>query len=246
MFDNETVRTYYYTKFLQSCLYDDDIYKGARNGSYDFYIFNSDFLAILINYIAIYVDTDYAYSDLDVKDRLYTLINYIRNNAVYQDDDTKKYYCDIFNDLVLKLNQMSSDSSNYEWVFHEITIRTDVKLGRQISYKKYKKYEEFVRRSLGYDFILLTYLSDEVDEETFDNSIESLANDEFFFASLNVIIKQCPELLQFPIFKTRVKKVIDYNRKHMDIFRDEPLETKIFIIKQNNKHYKRFNEPVEI
>ena len=141
---------------------------------------------------------------------------------------------------------MSSDTSNYEWVFHEITIRTDVKLGRQISYKKYKKYEEFVRKSLGYDFILLTYLSDEVDEETFDNSIESLANDEFFFASLNVIIKQCPELLQFPIFKTRVKKVIDYNRKHTDIFRDEPLETKIFIIKQNNKHYKRFNEPVEI
>ena len=60
MLENDEIRSYYYAKFLQCCLYDDDIYSNARKGNYDFYIFNSDFLAILINYVAIYVDMDYA------------------------------------------------------------------------------------------------------------------------------------------------------------------------------------------
>ena len=241
VFENEDIRNYYFIKFLQSYLYDDEIYQNAKKGYYDIYIYNNDFLAILINFIEVYLDSEYAYSDLSIKPKLYEIINYIRHNANYADEDTKKYYYDVFNDFLLRLNQMDNNITNYEWVLYEISIRVDIKLPKQITLNRYEKYENFVRQSLGYDFILLTYLSDEVDEKTFDDSIESLANDEFFFASLNVIVKQCPEVLAYPCFKERVKKVIAYNKANLNLFRDDALENKIFIIRQNRKYLKNFS-----
>lgn len=240
MFEKEELKIYLYTKFLQSYLYDNEICAAVERGDYDSYVFDSSFLCVLINYIMIYANNTYA--DLDIKNNIYTLINYIRFKNHYPDADTKKYFYNIFNDLILKLNTMSNEKSKEIWVVGEFIIRKDIKPNKQISYEEYKEYEKFVKISIAYDFILLTYLSDKVDEKKFDDNIEAMANDEFFFASLNAIIKQCPELLRFPIFKRRVKKVIDYNRKHMNILRDDSLENKIFVIKQNNKYYKNLKK----
>ncbi len=241
VFENEDIRNYYFIKFLQSYLYDEDIYQNTKKGYYDIYIYNNDFLAILIDFIEVYLDSEYVYCDLKIKYKLYDLINCIKYESNYADEDTKKYYYEIFNDLLIRLNKMDNDISNYAWVLHEISIRKDIKLFKPMSYHRYKKYEDFVRQSLGYDFILLIYLSDEVDEKTFDDSIETLANDEFFFASLNAIVKQCPKILKYPCFKERVKKVIAYNKVNSNLFRDDTLENKIFIIKQNRKYLKNFS-----
>lgn len=238
MFDNDKIKTYYYTKFLQSYLYNDNIYEAVFNSNFDNYIFDEDFLNIAFNYIEVYTEINYA--DLSVKEKLYNLISYIRNKADYDDEKTQKFYYDIYNTLILKLNRMDNNSLVEFLILNEIAMRTKIKFDNEISYHRFKQYEEFVRRSIGYDFILLTYLSDETSEETFDNNIESLVNDEFYFASLNALIEQCPELLKEITFRKRVKKVLEYNRKNIDLWSSKSIKKKIFIIKQNNKHYKKF------
>ena len=138
MFENEELKDYYYIKFLQSYLYDDDIYNNALDGGYNYYIFNEDFVAILTYYVEKYTNPKYICFDIEIKDRLYNLINYIRYNVNYYDDEVKKYYCDVFNNLIIKLNQMQQQSS-YGLILHELIIRTGIKLGDKISYNKYKK-----------------------------------------------------------------------------------------------------------
>lgn len=243
MLEKEEIRYYYYTKFLQSYLYDEEIYEKVRNGFFDFYVLNEEFLMILINYIELYANNE-GNSDLMVKDKFYFLIDYIRYKVNYQDDEIRKYYHNIFNELIIKLNLMDKSNSYLDWIINEYVLRTDSKLGNQISLKKFKMFESFVRESVGYDFLLLTFFVDDVDEKMFDESIELLANDKFCLASLNAVIKQCPKLLSETIFKRRVKKILEYNRKNIDIKSNRSLSEKLFVIRQNSKHYKNFKKLV--
>ena len=243
MLEKEEIRYYYYTKFLQSYLYDEEIYEKVRNGFFDFYVLNEEFLMILINYIELYANNE-GNSDLIVKDKFYFLIDYIRYKVNYQDDEIRKYYHNIFNELIIKLNLMDKSNSYLDWIINEYVLRTDSKLGNQISLKKFKMFESFVRESVGYDFLLLTFFVDDVDEKMFDESIELLANDKFCLASLNAVIKQCPKLLSETIFKRRVKKILEYNRKNIDIKSNRSLSEKLFVIRQNSKHYKNFKKLV--
>ena len=139
---------------------------------------------------------------------------------------------------------MDKSNSYLDWIINEYVLRTDSKLGNQISLKKFKMFESFVRESVGYDFLLLTFFVDDVDEKMFDESIELLANDKFCLASLNAVIKQCPKLLSETIFKRRVKKILEYNRKNIDIKSNRSLSEKLFVIRQNSKHYKNFKKLV--
>ena len=240
MFENKTIIEYYYTKFLFSYLYDDEIFNNAKKSIYDFYIFNDDFLSILVSFIEMYVSRQYAYSDLSIRKRLYELISYIKYNAEYDDENVKKYYNEIFYNMIIKLNRYKESQDNYSWIIKEYQIRKDTKIGSKITLEEYEKIEKFVKKSLGYDFILLTYLSDEVDDKTFEGTLESLSNDEFCFASLNIIIKQCPEFLDIPLFNERVKKLIKYNRKNFKSLKDESLKNKVYIIRQNIKYSIKF------
>ena len=135
MLEKEEIRYYYYTKFLQSYLYDEEIYEKVRNGFFDFYVLNEEFLMILINYIELYANNE-GNSDLMVKDKFYFLIDYIRYKVNYQDDEIRKYYHNIFNELIIKLNLMDKSNSYLDWIINEYVLRTDSKLGNQISLKK--------------------------------------------------------------------------------------------------------------
>ena len=236
MLKNEETKVYYYSKLLQSYLYNDEIYKNINQGCFDAYVFDLYFIALLIDYVETYTSLDSPYRDLTIKTRLYNLINHIRMDAKYSNMEIKKYYYDIFNDLIIKLNQTDEETNIEEWILTELVVRTEIKLKRIISYDKYYEYEDFVKRSLGYDFIFLTYLSDEINDDMFNESIELLANDEFYFASLNDLLLNCPILLSNATFTKRTKKVLEYNLNHID--NSNPLKIRTFIKKQINKHIK--------
>ena len=237
MLKNDEFKIFYYSKLLQSYLYNDEIYKKVNQGCYDLYIFDQYFIAILINFINDYILIDCPYQDLDVKPKLSELVNYIRINADYKDKDTKIKYYEIFNNLIVNLNKLNYEVTYIEdWILSELIARTEIKLKQTISYDQYYKYEEFVKKSLGYDFIYLTYLSDEIDEIAFNDNIELLANDEFYFASLNDFILNCPILLNNTTFLNRVKKILEYNHHHIE--RTNSLKTRKFIKKQIKKHIK--------
>ena len=182
MLKNEETKVYYYSKLLQSYLYNDEIYKNINQGCFDAYVFDLYFIALLIDYVETYTSLDSPYRDLTIKTRLYNLINHIRMDAKYSNMEIKKYYYDIFNDLIIKLNQTDEETNIEEWILTELVVRTEIKLKRTISYDKYYEYEDFVKRSLGYDFIFLTYLSDEINDDMFNAS-----NWSFTIASVAIL-----------------------------------------------------------
>ena len=219
--------TYFYTKFIQSLMYNDEIFLSALKGNFDYYIFSEEFLTILEDFMANLI----AKNALDNKNRVYEIIAYVRKNAAFNDIDVKKRWYNFFNNLIVMLNQYPYSCSIGYYLF-EYTKRCN----KRINLQNFDQIKHLVQKSLGYDFLLLVINSDELDEETFDNSVEELINNEYYFASLNAILYEYPELLQNEIFRRRVKKVITLNKKNLSLLLKKDLPTKVYIIKNNFKY----------
>lgn len=228
----EKLSDYFYTKFFECILYDDEIYDNTLHGKYNFYVFDINFLAVFINILEHFINLNIL--EEKRKYKIYSLMSYIRNNAIFDSIETKRYYCNIFNEFIIKLNTKKIDGSE-EFYLNEIAKRfsyNDKKLRRQT----YEKKKAFVEKSLGYDFLFLIYHLDEVDEETFESSVDSLLNDEYYFASLNAIIYEFPEILENETFKRRIKKIINLNKRNLPLLLEKKLPVKIYILKNNFKY----------
>lgn len=228
----ENFEEYLYTKFCQCLLYDDEIYHQALQGDYDFYLFNHSFLDIFIDL------TDHLITkkiiDETRKNKLYTLISYIRDNAIYETTEAKKYFYEILNDLIVSLNMEKFDNSD-DYYCREIAKRFNC-AGKKISYKDFEDKKSFVKKSLGYDYIFLILHLEEMDEETFDSALDDIINNEYYFASLNAILYEHPKILENETFKRRVKKVIELNKKNLNLLLGKRLPTKVYILKNNFKY----------
>ena len=116
----ETFDEYFYSKFYQCLLYDDEICYQALHGDYDFYLLDQTFIEVFI---------ELTYQLINLKtidetriDTLQYLISYIRHNAKFEDQETKKNFYDIFNDLIIKLNIGCFDNID-DFYSHEIAKR---------------------------------------------------------------------------------------------------------------------------
>lgn len=228
----ENFEEYFYTKFCQCLLYDDDIYHQALQGDYDFYLFNHSFLDIFIDLIDYLIEMKFI--DEERKDRLYILISYIRDNAIYETIEAKKYFYEIFNDLIVNLNMECFDNSD-DYYYREIAKRFNC-AGKKISFKDFQNKKNFIKKSLGYDYIILILHLEEMDEETFDSALDDLLNSEYYFASLNAILYEHPKILENETFKRRVKKVIELNKKNLNLLLGKRLPAKVYILKNNLKY----------
>lgn len=228
----ENFEEYFYTKFCQCLLYDDEIYHQALQGDYDFYLFNQQFLDIFIDLIDYLIEMKFI--DEERKDRLYILISYIRDNAIYETIEAKKYFYEIFNDLIVNLNMECFDNSD-DYYYREIAKRFNC-AGKKISFKDFQNKKNFIKKSLGYDYIILILHLEEMDEETFDSALDDLLNSEYYFASLNAILYEHPKILENETFKRRVKKVIELNKKNLNLLLGKRLPAKVYILKNNLKY----------
>ncbi len=228
----ENFEEYFYTKFCQCLLYDDEIYHQSLQGDYDFYLFNQSFLDIFIDLIDYLIEMKFI--DEERKDRLYILISYIRDNAIYETIEAKKYFYEIFNDLIVNLNMECFDNSD-DYYYREIAKRFNC-AGKKISFKDFQNKKNFIKKSLGYDYIILILHLEEMDEETFDSALDDLLNSEYYFASLNAILYEHPKILENETFKRRVKKVIELNKKNLNLLLGKRLPAKVYILKNNLKY----------
>ena len=75
-----------------------------------------------------------------------------------------------------------------------------------------------------------------MDEETFDSALDDIINNEYYFASLNAILYEYPKILENETFKRRVKKIIELNKKNLNLLLGKRLPTKVYILKNNFKY----------
>ena len=228
----ENFDTYFYSKFYQCLMYDDEIRYQALHGDYDFYLFDQTFLEVFINLTYHFINLETI--DETKKDILQLLISYIRDKAIFEDQETKKYFYDIFNDLIINLNIGCCENIE-EFYLHEIAKRFNC-AGKKINFKEFENKKRFVMKSLGYDFLFLILHIDEIDEESFDKTLTEFINNEYYFASLNAILYEYPELLEIETFKRRVKKITQLNKKNLSSLLEKNLATKVYILKNNLKY----------
>ena len=228
----ENFDTYFYSKFYQCLLYDDEICYQALHGKYDFYLFNQTFIEVFI---------ELTYQLINLKtidetriDALQYLISYIRHNAKFEDQETKKYFYDIFNDLIIKLNIGCFDNID-DFYSHEIAKRFNC-AGKKINLREFENRKKFVKKSLGYDYLFLVIHLETSSEELFNSLLDDILNNEYYFASLNAILYEYPELLEIETFKRRVKKIVEINKKNLPSLLEKKLATKIYILKNNFKY----------
>lgn len=224
---------YFYDKLIQAFLYSDLVYEDVKKGKYDFYVLSTSFIAEFIYLIESYID--YKILDENLLNKIYTMIAYIKENANFVDKETKSYYHEIFNELILELIQ-SKDTDTSIFFKNEQRKRLN---GLEIIVNFGKSSQEvidFLKESISFDFVFLIYHTEIVDEIEFEKEIDTLMLDEFYFASLNAILDECPEILKDEIFRRRVKKVIELNKKNIKSLRDKSIPDKVYILVNNFKY----------
>ncbi len=216
MLNDKKIRDYYFNRFLMSYLYNDTIYECVLGGTYDHYIFSKSFLKVLDEYVESYAVNNNCVCDVDsVKNKLYNLINYIRFEHSYENMEEKKLYYSFLNNLLSKLNL--SKSIYYPFLMLiEFMFRTNIILKRRIPLYKYNMYNDFVKKSIGYDFIVFNLLISNTTDQSFDDFLINNGDNLFFLISLNSIICVCPQILQNELVIDRIKKVLAYNQKDID------------------------------
>ncbi len=227
---------YFYDKFIQGILYNDLVYEDVRKGKYDFYIFNTDFILEFINLIEYYIEVKIL--NQYMIDKIYTIISYIKNKATYEDENTKNYYNNIFNELILKLN-IAKNTNEFLLYDNELKKRFNSLEGLFKFKRSNNELNRFIRESISFDFMFLIYHTDAIGEEDFGKEINELIHNEFYFASLNAILNEMPEIIQNKVFKNRVKKVIELNKKNKKMLSEKSVPNKVYILINNFKYSKK-------
>lgn len=226
---------YFYDKLIQAFLYSDLVYEDVKKGKYDCYILSTDFVAEFIYLIESYVD--YQILDENSLEKVYTIIAYIKEKANYVDAGAKSYYHEIFNELILSL--IRSKNNNVAIFFKNEKRKRLNGLEKIVNFRKSsQEVIEFLKESISFDFVFLIYHTEIIDENEFEKELDSLMLDEFYFASLNAILYECPEILENEIFRKRVKKIIELNKKNIKSLADKSISNKVYILVNNIKYAK--------
>ncbi len=231
---NDELIEYFNVKFILCILYNDEMYKKVLKGNYDDHILNYGFLHLYINLIDNFINLKML--DNLIKDRVYDLLHYIKDNLVVCDN--KNTYIDLINELIIELNN-AEDINCDNFYLNEIGKRFGSKI---MSKSKFKEIKNTIIDSICYDYLFLFYHVTELDDETFEQLSDEMVMDEYYFASLNAILIEFPELFKSEKFKTRVKKILELNKKNKIKIKEKKLSEKIFLIKNNHKFNKIVNK----
>lgn len=221
---------YYYMKFCQCLLCNKTLYDRLLKGDFDSYIFNNVFLEIFFELITTFIDNNI----LKNKGWAYNIILYFRANGIYFDEISKLYYEQRFKELIIKLNGYGY-KENDNFYTTEIVKRFSY-FDSKVNYRNFEQQKQFVERTLKFDFLILTYFTEIIDEQTFEDKINELVMNEYCFASLNAIISEYPEILKDETFKRRIKKLLDLNKKNLYLLQGKKITDKIYLLKNNLKY----------
>lgn len=228
---NDELIEYFNVKFILCFLYNDEMYQKVLDGNYDQQILNYGFLYFYKNMIENIISLKML-DDL-IKDRVYKVLHYIKDNLIACDTiENKNIYINLINELIVKLNTSESVNCNNFYI-NEITKR----FGDRIIFTepKFEKLKNKIIDSLCYDYLFLFYHITQLDDETFEQLSKEMVMDEYYFASLNAILSEFPELFEIETFKKRVKRIIELNKRSKGKVLDKNLSEKIFILKNNRK-----------
>lgn len=231
------------------------IYKGIHalviSNYYDkVFMILSQIVAFDINVLETVRDITYYYVDFmdeKIENNVVRIINYYRNDYVYQSNEEKQKIFNICNDIIIKINSTANNKSIKKLKEH-IIVEYKAR-GFNISNKLIKgvnkipyAYFELVKDYNFTDFRILIFNNEIVSEQDFIEYLQNFSSDNFFFINcLKLLLDEYPNLLENPVFKNRIKISLQIFKDYIDnneIFNDK---TKNII----NNHYKVYMKKIE-
>lgn len=236
MTNDNNLDDYIQVKFIQFVLHNDYIFeKIIKEHVYDNSILNINFAIEFVSYLKTFV-AEAKFLTPKVKDKAYRIIEYIKENNNFTLEE-KSRINEIFNDAIIILN-IAKEIEDEEYYLCEIVKRFNITKDISIDEDEYENYKGIVEESMGNDYIILTYHSDLIKEKDFEEEIDLFKIDMYYFNSLNAILSEYPEILENETFRTRVKKIIDLNKKHEIKKSNHTSIEKKFIQRNTNNFHK--------
>lgn len=138
------------------------------------------------------------------------VINFIRNNYNYYNENDKKNKYQIYNDLIIRLNRAlrTNDAAFYAQQFFERGIYLDYKLDTD-NFDMSGQFIDSVRLSLSLDKFFYDILTKRIDNVS-QSEQDMLTMNTLFLCSVNSFKFECPELLKNNLV---LKQVLLNNKK---------------------------------
>lgn len=226
-------------KLMQSSLFNEQMYCNLLHGMYDSEVFTLDFIYSLQSHIE--EITKLGLYEEEQINRLYGIISYIREHAEYENQEQRKEYFLIYNDMIVSLNKYEEMNSDNFYI-REAMKRFHVRQNVMLKPNDFQKYKILVKESIGHDYTVLNYSLEFESEETFQQNIDYFSLDMFYFASLNALIIELPQLLDAVTLRRRVKQVVELNKQKILELRHKTILEKRLILKLNYLYSKEFKE----
>lgn len=174
-----------------------------------------DSLLVLIDEFLIVHNDKQAFDSFVIQNAC-SVINFIRNNYNYDNENDKKIKYQKYNDLILRLNGGLRTNSDefYEQHFFERRIYLDYKFHNNTFYVP-EQFRDYVRLSLSLDKFFYDILNKRI-ENVSESEKSMLTMNSLFLCSVNYFKFECPELLEKNLI---LKRILLDNKKIIESFK---------------------------
>lgn len=236
--DDEELAFYYTYKAVRTLILSSDFDYVFNIVSYEF-VLDSTFLVYIYDFIPLYEHI----MDKDMKNNIYKLMNYYRNE--YQSKDIKEQ--EKINEMVnniIEFTNKSDDTDTLNLVSQEFRARGFSYIDTFMWNVSHTL--DDIKRDIKIfnteDFRILTALLDVYSDEDFKVSVEEIANlNSTYMYNICLMVKECPRLLEDEIVVKRIKMINDILKENIKSAKD----TEYISVRRAKKEYKQYIKSIK-
>lgn len=203
MYKKDQEDIYYAHKFILSLMFDNSqtLYKTVP------WLYDIDVLSVLKDLVEAY-STEECLAH-NVKTNIYTILVDGRNI----NDENYKERIELINKIINILNNTKDDKVMLFYSGQAYIRRNNLREIKKWSFDKLKREIPYIEQSICNDFDLVcSHIENTTEEEFNDYYLPIFTNNNYYYESLNTILRECPSLFKNKLFAKRVKQVLSVNK----------------------------------
>lgn len=139
--------------------------------------------------------------------------NYLQQARDYQDEKIIERI-KLINEIIIMMNSQKYDDLLIFYRMQLIYRRRDFYYAIKCTKDEIKSEMDNVHESICYDLVVLESHSENVSDEEFANEyLPDLVNNQFYYESLNIMLKENPKVFRNKIFYDRMMSVLSLNEQ---------------------------------
>lgn len=160
-------------------------------------------------------------------------INNYLQQARYYDDDKRIERINIINEIIILMNNQKHDDLLMFYRMQLMFRRKDFYYAIKCPNQSIKAEMNDVHESICYDLVVLDSHSESVSDEEFTSTyLPDLVNNQYYYESLNMILRENPKVFRNKVFYDRMMCILNLNKE---------LNNNEKLVKVNKKLIKQVN-----